>query len=129
MDNMKKKKGQTLLELALVLPILLVFFCGIVDFGRILHAGATINLVSQESVRLAGLGKSDIEVIQFAKEKAYFKDKTEISVSISPTDAVRKSGDYVTVNINYNVRYITPIISAFTSSAYVVRGKATIRVE
>lgn len=126
---MTKKKGQTLLELALVLPILLIFFCGIVDFGRILHAGATINLVSQESVRLAGLGKSDIEVIQFAKEKAYFKDKTEISVSISPTDTVRKSGDYVTVNINYNVRYITPIISAFTSSAYVVSGKATIRVE
>lgn len=126
---MRKKKGQSLVELALVLPILLIFFCAIVDFGRILHAGATLNLVSQESTRLAGLGKSDAEVIQFAKDNAYFKDKTEINVSVIPTDTVRKSGDYVTVNITYKVRYITPIASVFTNSAYVVSGKSTIRVE
>lgn len=126
---MRKKKGQTLVELALVLPILLIFFCGIVDFGRILHAGSTLNLVSQESARLAGLGKSDIEVSQYAKDMAYFKDKTAIAVSIIPADTVRKSGDYVTVDITYNVKYITPIIKAFTSSTYVVHGKSTIRVE
>jgi Flp pilus assembly protein TadG len=129
MDYMKKKKGQSLLELALVLPILIIFFCGIVDFGRILHAGATLNMVSQESARLAGLGKSDAEVIQFAKEKAYFKDQTAITVSVTPTDYVRKAGDYVTVSITYNVRYITPIVQAFAKSTYVVSAKSTIRVE
>lgn len=126
---MRKKKGQALLEIALALPILLLFFCGIVDFGRILHAGSTINMVAQESVRLSGLGKSDIEVAQFAKDKAYFKDKTEITVSITPVDTVRKSGDYVTVDITYNVKYITPIVNVLLDSTYVVHGKSTIRVE
>jgi Flp pilus assembly protein TadG len=127
MDYMKKKKGQTLLELALVLPILVLFFCGIIDFGRILHAASTLNMVAQESVRLAGLGKTKEEVTQFAKDKAYFKDGIE--VSITPDDSVRKSGDYVTVDIIYNVKYITPIVNAFLGSNYVVHGKSTIRVE
>lgn len=129
---MRKKKGQTLVELALALPILLIFFCGIVDFGRILHAGTTLNLVSQESARLAGLGNSDADVTSFALNNAYFKDKTNIAVSITPlipAGTARKSGDYVTVDITYNVKYITPIIKAFTSSMYVVHGKSTIRVE
>ncbi len=126
---MKKKKGQALVEIALALPILLLFFCGIVDFGRILHAGATLNMVSQESVRLAGLGKSDSEVTEFAKDKAYFKDKTEIDVSITPGDTLRKSGDYVTVDITYNVKYITPLANLFLNSSYVVHSKSTIRVE
>ena len=61
--------------------------------------------------------------------KAYFKDKTEIAVNITPVDTVRKSGDYVTVDITYNVRYITPIVNVFLDSTYVVHGKSTIRVE
>lgn len=126
---MKRKKGQALLEIVLVLPILLMFFCGIIDFGRILHAGASLNMVAQESVRLAGLGASDSEVTQFAYDKCDLNDKDAVSVSISPTDAQRKPGDYVTVDITYEVKYITPLINIILPSPFVVHTKSTIRVE
>lgn len=42
---MKKEKGQATLELALVLPILLIIFCAIIDFGRIFYAEAHLYFI------------------------------------------------------------------------------------
>jgi Flp pilus assembly protein TadG len=126
---MKKKKGQALIEIALALPILILFFCGIVDFGRILHAAASLEMVAQESVRLAGLGRDDSEVTQFALDKSDINDKASINVAITPSYSQRKAGDYVTVNITYPIKYITPVINTILPSPFVVSTKSTIRVE
>lgn len=126
---MIKKKGQALMEMILVLPILLLFFCGIVDFGRILHAGASLNMVAQESVRLAGLGRTDSEIIEFARDKSDLNDKALINVSIMPAYSERKAGDYVTVNVTYPVKYITPLVNGILPSPFVISTKSTIRVE
>lgn len=84
---MKKKKGQAILEVALVLPIILMLFCGIVDFGRILQASTQLNMVTQEAVRLAGLGSRDSEIISFVNNEVILKDKDSIVVTITPNTA------------------------------------------
>lgn len=126
---MRRKKGQAIMEIAVVLPILLIVFCGIVDFGRILYASTHLNMVAQEAVRLAGLGKNDSEVTQYVNDKAYLMDKDTIKVSITPDDLHRKSGDYVTVKITYDVKYITPLIGAILPLPFEVSTQSTIRVE
>ena len=37
----RRKEGQAMVEMALVLPLLLLLFMGIVEFGRILGASTT----------------------------------------------------------------------------------------
>lgn len=126
---MKKENGQAILETALVLPVILILFCGIVDFGRILYASSHLNMVAQEAVRLAGLGKSDYQVTQYVNNNVDLKDKDTITVSISPSDYQRKSGDYATLKITYDVTYITPLIGTFLPSPFRVNTQSTIRVE
>lgn len=126
---MRKQKGQAILELALVLPIILILFCAIVDFGRILHSSTQLNLVAQEAVRLGGLGKSDSEVASFVKDNSTIKDKETINVKLTPEYASRQSGDYLTLEITYEVNYITPLMNIFLPSPYLVAAKSTIRVE
>lgn len=126
---MKKKRGQALLETVLVLPIFLLFFCGIIDFGRILHASSQLNLITQESVRLAGLGRTDSEVTQFAYNKTNLENKSTLIVNVSPVYTVRKPGDYVTVKITYDVKYITPLIGYILPSPFKINTSSTIRVE
>lgn len=126
---MRKQKGQAILELALVLPIILIIFCGIVDFGRILHAKEQLNLVAQEAVRLGGLGKSDSEVTAFVMDKATLKDKDTIALSFTPKYANRKSGDYLTLKITYEVKYITPFMNVILPSPCIIDAESTIRVE
>ena len=45
------EKGQTVVEVAIVLPILLVILLGIIDFGRVFYAAVTISNASRVGAR------------------------------------------------------------------------------
>ncbi|MFZ5967143.1 MAG: TadE/TadG family type IV pilus assembly protein [Bacillota bacterium] len=125
----KDEKGQSLLEFALVLPILLLLVCGIFDFGRVLYTSMNLHLITQETVRQGGFGKNDSEIISFAQNQFTLGDPALLQVDISPNDTIRKSGDYVTVTLTYPVEYATPLISLLFPSPYQVITDSTIRVE
>lgn len=126
---MKKKKGQAIMETALMLPLVLFMLCAIVDLGRILYTSAQLNLVNQEAVRMAGLGKTDSEISSYVKEKVLVSDKDLIGTSITPNQLNRTSGDYVTVNVTCEVKYITPFMNKILPSPLIIRTESTIRVE
>jgi Flp pilus assembly protein TadG len=50
---MQRKRGQSLVELALVLPLFLLVFLGIVDFGITLHVWSALN---EQCVQAARVG-------------------------------------------------------------------------
>lgn len=127
---MKKKKGQSLVEVALALPILVFLLCGITDFGRILFAANNINMVSQEAARYASFNKKNAEVKTLAMDKCSLSNKgTKLTVETSPDDAPRESGSYVTVIISYKVDYITPLMGKIIGKSFTVSTSSTIRVE
>jgi Flp pilus assembly protein TadG len=125
----KEEKGQSITELALVLPVLLLILCGILDFGRLLYIYMHLNLVSQESARLGGLGKSDAAITTFAKESYQMGEPETLEVIISPSDTSRYSGGYVTVELRTAFYTITPLLSEVLPSPYTIMSKSTIRVE
>ena len=49
----RQRRGQTLVEFALILPIFLLVLIGIFDFGRAVYAYNTISNAAREAVRLA----------------------------------------------------------------------------
>lgn len=122
---MKKRRGQAVVEAALVLPLLLLFFCMIVDTGRVIYTESRLNSICQESVRLAGLGETDSVVKQYAESKM---DGLTVD-NINPGDSTRKSGDFVTVDLSVDINYITPFASAILPSPFKAMAESTIRVE
>ena len=46
-----KKKGQSLVEFALVLPILLLLIFGLVEFGRLIFTYIAVNTAAREAAR------------------------------------------------------------------------------
>lgn len=46
----KKENGQSVVEMALVLPVLLLLLVGIIDFGRVFYYYSHLNLATQETV-------------------------------------------------------------------------------
>lgn len=121
------EKGQSLVEFALLLPLLLYLICGIIDFGRVMYTHMQLNLVTQEAVRLGGLGRSDADIKQYTLD--HVNHPTKVTVTISPTDTIRKSGDYVKVRLEEQIEYITPLMSTVLPSPYSVITDSTIRVE
>ncbi len=125
----RDEKGQSLIEFALIVPILILLVSGIFDFGRVLYTYMNLNQLAQETVRLGGLGKTDTEITQFAQNRFHIGNPGSLVIKISPNQAARKSGDYVTVTLKYPVEYVTPMASLFLPSPYQVTTDSTIRVE
>lgn len=56
----KNEKGQVFVEFALLLPLLLLLFLGIVQFGILFYGQITVTSAAREGARLASIGKSDL---------------------------------------------------------------------
>jgi Flp pilus assembly protein TadG len=111
---MKSEKGQSLVEFALILPILAIMLFGIVDVGRMFHAGLTMDHAGREAARMASIQENDAEVMNAALERGGSISLTSSQVSISPVESGRESGDKVTITITHSVPLITPFIEGMT---------------
>ncbi|MCF6139278.1 TadE/TadG family type IV pilus assembly protein [Pseudalkalibacillus berkeleyi] len=125
----KSERGQSLVEMALALPVLLIILMGIFDVGRIMYTYMHLELATQETVRLGGLGRDDAAITEFARDYVHIGDPDLLEVSITPGDTTRKSGDYIRVSLQYPVEYVTPFISNILPSPVLLKTDSTIRVE
>ena len=124
----KEENGQSLVEMALLLPLLLLLICGIVDLGRLMFAYASLNMTAQETVRIGGLGGTDAEMADYARSHVRVGDGRTVTVAVTPGDAGRRSGGNVTVTLSYSLPLLTPLATEIIP-APVLAASSTIRVE
>lgn len=125
-------KGQAILELALVLPILLMLLFGIIEFGRIFNASLVITQAAREGARLGVVGGSDAEVISTVKTVAATLDPDRLEICIDPPEppaGSRARGDSLRVEVDYSVPLVNPMIAAIIPNPYPLRAVAVMRVE
>lgn len=125
----KDERGQSMVEMALLLPVMLLLLAGIFDFGRLFYSYVHLQMASQETVRLGGLGKSDAEIISFAHKYVHIGETELLQVQVSPTQTARTSGEYVSVTLEYPMELMTPILSTILPSPIILSANSTIRVE
>lgn len=104
----RNKKGQGLVEMALVLPILLLLLMGIIEFGFLFAAKIEIQNAARDGARWASIGKmQDTEIIDQLIEDRFviLKNETDnITVTITTTNGTSKK-----VTIDYIYNSITPL--------------------
>lgn len=126
---MKSEKGQSLVEFALVLPILLLLLFGIVDFGRIFHVYLTMDHAGREAARAASIGKDDTTIKNTAVN---FGESIGIKfeqVGVNP-EGTRHSGDEVEITIVYPFKFLTPIVNNVeVLNPLTLTDETTMRVE
>ena len=129
----ENKKGQTLVELALILPILFMIIFGIIEFGRVFNAYVIVSNASREGARQAAVGKADSEVRTKVKNVASSLSIADGDIAIDPVKGSREYGDQVTVDVNYNLPIIAPFIDVILDSDgdgnYQLEASTSMRVE
>lgn len=101
---MKSEKGQSMIELAFFIPILVTFLIGVVEIGLLFHNYIVVSSISREAARAGSMGKSDGEIcalITQAKESlvsTYFL-KWEIGEIEILTPEGRSVGEPIGVSI------------------------------
>ena len=126
----KKQKGQSLVETALVLPIILVLLTGIIDFGLLFNSYLQVSNASREGARIAAIGSTDEQIISAVNTAAAALDIERLTVAIAPSQAAgRSSGDSVAVSVQYDYNMITPIITAIIPGPIELKTSTTMRCE
>jgi Flp pilus assembly protein TadG len=123
------RKGQAVVELALVIPILLLVLLGIMEFAIIFSNQLIIENASRDSARYAVLGASDNEIQTYAAQLTKMVRGTAPLVTITPSVGSRTKGVAVTVSISYNHILMTPIISNILGSGIQLSASTTMRME
>ncbi|WP_147803221.1 TadE/TadG family type IV pilus assembly protein [Alkalicoccus halolimnae] len=125
---MKSERGQSMVEFALVVPLLIILLFGIVDVSRLFHASLTMDHAGREAARAASLQLSDAEVIGTAVDSGSSISLASGHVDISPGAGARMSGERVTITITYPVDFLTPVIGNMAGS-FELTNTTVMRVE
>jgi len=124
-----RKRGQAIVETALILPIIVLILMGIIDFGLMFNNYLVINNAAREGARNAAVGTSDTNVKNMILNMTSTLDHTKMTTTIYPSELLRKKGEEVIITIEYDNKLITPIISAIVPNPLHLKSKTVMRIE
>lgn len=102
-----RQRGDSLVELAIILPVLLLILMGILDFGRAAYAYNVVANAAREGSRYAMVAPTDIAGIQSAVwSKTPGLDPAHLAVHISYPDT-----STVAVEVSYDFYLVTPMLA------------------
>jgi len=129
MKSLRNENGQSLVEFAIMLPVLLLLLMGILEFGLILNSYLTINNSAREAARLGIVAGSNIEIKDLIINTSPNLDSKSLVVNITPLEGSRKSGETLTVEVVYNYKVTIPIISNILGNVMVLKAQTSMRIE
>lgn len=130
MKSLRNEKGQSLVEFAILLPVLLLLIMGILEFGLILNSYLTINNSAREGARLGIVSGSNLEINNLITNISPNLDNRNLHVNIMPTiEGSRKSGGTISVEVIYNYKLTIPIISNLLGNVMILKAQTSMRIE
>jgi Flp pilus assembly protein TadG len=137
----RSDSGAELIELAIVLPILLIVVAGIIDFGFLFHRYEVITNAAREGARMAVLPNFNDADVQERVRQYLDSSGLERNVAVVPlptrstlTLTTGATVDVVTVQVSYPAEfsYIAPfvrLVGGSHRSAIMLRGTSVMRSE
>ena len=131
-----RNEGQSLVEMALTLPILVLLLFGILELGRMLDAWIVATNAAREGARYAAVGTPSDQVIDRTyaylqeglagrSDVAYSKGWISVSYAQAPVP-----GTPVTVTAQVRLTIFTPLFQAIVSpNPFPVQGSATMALQ
>lgn len=132
--------GQALVEFTMILPLFVLLFMGMVEFGRAFHAWLLVTNAAREGARVAAV-QSDLSTVQnrvFDSFCANYPSQCNLDpskVTITTANVQGSRGSMVSVDVTYQFEFVTPIggivniVSGGNLSAPVIRSHASMRLE
>lgn len=128
----ERKNGQSTVEFALLLPLLLMIAVLIIEVSLLFHNYLILEQLAREGARAGALGRSDDKIRDYIGTETsrlintYFLVGTTGAVSISPT--TRTQGANITVSIPYQVSIGAPFFGTKTIGL-AMTATSTMRIE
>lgn len=123
------KQGQSLVELAVILPLLLLLVMGTIEFGRLFGSYLVMENLSRSAARYGVVGHTDQEIRDLIADQNPFLRSDRLVISISPSETLRNPGDPLTVSLEYTLDLMTPFMSDILPNPFPLSASCTMMVE
>jgi Flp pilus assembly protein TadG len=101
-----RERGQSIVEMALAFPVLLLLLMAVIDFARIIDAGIVLTNAAREGARYGSMDTSltvsDIQQLVVNDVLGSGTNVTVMSDFAASDVAVQMDDDFVTVTITYD---------------------------
>ena len=125
--RLRSQSGEALVEMALVLPILIVLSMGMLDFGRAFHMKSLMDQAAREGARVAVVTAPDEDVV-----KGRVTDLLGTMPHVTTVSAVGPD-KMVTVTVTATFTFVTPgvfrLIGAGFNNTIPMTGRSSMRFE
>lgn len=122
----RKSRGQSLVEVALVLPILVMMMMGLLDFGRAYYTVVALRDAADEGAAYGASNPGDVAGIRLRASEA---SRALVNVEIDDVSVEAPSlttGDPITVTVTTTLVLYTPFANTLVSdSELTLRGHST----
>ncbi len=130
LQRIKGEKGQSLVEFAIVLPILLIILGGIIDFGWIFYNNLAISNCTREGARFAVVNANEQDSVELIKTRikgaAADNLKDNLTIDVKFTDVQNPSNGDVIIKVTGKIKVLTPIIGIFCEDQQIVLNSTAI---
>jgi Flp pilus assembly protein TadG len=129
-NNTRGKRGQSILEFAITIPLLLLLLVGIFDFGRATFYYSSITNSAREGARYGIINPDNMNGIQQRVREYSFGIDPDPSVLVIQIqkDSIANT---ITVSVSYTFVPATPLIAPFLSGndGIVFQTETTMQIE
>ena len=125
------EKGSIFVELALVMPVLILLIAGIIQFGFLLSAKIAVNSASYEAARIATLSDAVNTVLTYASSTMpgwNFDERLSMKMDISS----KEPGGVVQIEVTYKIPLFFSKIPPFSmvgDGSIEIRGSSVMSIE
>lgn len=138
-DHSFGERGQSLVEFALILPLLVLILMGVFDFGRAFFAYNAISNGAREGARYGIIHPDatdpsppydDPDTIEGrAVAQTFILDMNELTITVDTSQGTER-GDPLSVTMQYDFEALTPLISTiWGGGALSLESSATMYIE
>lgn len=123
----QSSRGQSLVEVALVLPIIIMILLGLLDFGRAFYTLVALRDAADEGASYASIRPSDTAGIQ---QRAVEATTNLITIQYGDVTVVRPPnltvGQPITVTVDFDFALFTPFVQGLLPDGeLILHGSAT----
>ncbi len=112
MKSLRSERGAAAVEMALVLPVLLLLLLGIVEFGRAFQVQATLAAAAREGVRVMALDHDAAAAIAATRNAGDGLNPALTDADIDVPEACTGDGGNATVTISYRQPFLTGLFGS-----------------
>lgn len=104
MRKRHNEKGAAMVELAIILPVLLMLMVGIIEFGRAYNTQVSIQAAAREGARELALRKPDVDALTRAAAPSV--DIDSISQSPCPTAGDGQASVTISESFTFGIPFV-----------------------